>query len=61
VAVNNFELKKARVGGAGVIRDKDGNVKQEFTFQGETTFTEQELRQKLNMEQKDGSYSHNGG
>jgi hypothetical protein len=54
-----IEGQKAKVGGTGVIRDQFGNIKQEFGFSGETNLTEQDLRDKLNLnqEQKNGSHS----
>jgi hypothetical protein len=55
-----IEQAKAKVGGTGVIRDQFGNIKQEFGFSGETTLTEQDLRDKLNLnqEQKNGSHPY---
>jgi hypothetical protein len=54
-------VPKAKVGGTGVIRDQYGNIKQEFVFSGETELSEQELRQKLIQEQKNGSHPHHIG
>jgi hypothetical protein len=50
-----IEQAKAKVGGTGVIKDQFGNIKSEFVYSGETTLSEQELRQKLFQEQDNGS------
>lgn len=63
-AVPQFELGtvKGEIRGTAVIRDKDGNVKGEFSFGGPTTLTADEVKEELGLNQeKQEEVVPNGG
>jgi hypothetical protein len=49
------------VRGVGTVRDKDGNVKGEFPFEGTTDLTEEELRRRLQEEDPNKSDKQDEG